>query len=106
MKKCKKCKKEKRPFLIDARGLCDNCRTEKRRAKSGPPDMGLADIRVHRNRLLAETDYMMMPDFPISKDKLKEIKRYRQALRDFPKGVRTKNVKRISDVPWPEKPSI
>lgn len=41
-------------------------------------------IRAKRDALLAATDYLLMPDYPIEADKLAEIKKYRQALRDIP----------------------
>lgn len=50
-------------------------------------------IRSKRNSLLAETDYLLMPDYPISKEFLEKVKEYRQQLRDltkqenFPKNV-------------------
>ena len=51
------------------------------------------EIRSKRNSLLAETDYLLMPDYPISKEYLEKVKEYRQRLRDitkqdeFPKNV-------------------
>lgn len=50
-------------------------------------------IRSKRNSLLAETDYLLMPDYPISEEYLEKVKEYRQELRDitkqdeFPKNV-------------------
>lgn len=45
---------------------------------------GLATkIRIQRNNLLSQTDYLVMPDYPLSEDKLIAIKEYRQALRDI-----------------------
>ena len=50
-------------------------------------------IRSKRNSLLAETDYLLMPDYPTSEEYLKKVKEYRQQLRDitkqddFPKSV-------------------
>lgn len=50
-------------------------------------------IRSKRNSLLAETDYLLMPDYPISEEYLEKVKEYRQQLRDiteqdeFPKNV-------------------
>lgn len=41
-------------------------------------------VRAERNKRLALTDHFVMPDYPISQDKLEEIKVYRQALRDLP----------------------
>ena len=65
-----------------------------------PTDEELAtQIRAKRDSLLNQTDYLMMPDYPISDDKRKLIEEYRQALRDIPER---------SDFPrtitWPEKP--
>lgn len=42
-------------------------------------------IRSKRNSLLAETDYLLMPDYPISQEYLKKVKEYRQQLRDLTK---------------------
>lgn len=50
-------------------------------------------IRTKRNLLLTETDYLLMPDYPISEEYLARIKKYRQELRDiteqenFPEAV-------------------
>jgi hypothetical protein len=41
-------------------------------------------VRTERNKRIAATDYLVMPDYPISQEKLEEIKAYRQALRDLP----------------------
>ena len=43
-----------------------------------------ASIRAERNKRLALTDHLVMPDYPLDTDKLEEIKVYRQALRDLP----------------------
>ena len=43
-----------------------------------------ASVRAERNNRLAFTDHLVMPDYPISQEKLEEIKAYRQALRDLP----------------------
>ena len=42
-------------------------------------------IRSKRNSLLAETDYLLMNDYPISDEYLARIKTYRQELRDLTK---------------------
>ena len=50
-------------------------------------------IRAKRNSLLNQTDYLMMPDYPIAKEYQDKIKAYRQTLRDitaqesFPENV-------------------
>lgn len=46
-----------------------------------------ARVRAERNKRLALTDHFVMPDYPISQDKLEEIKVYRQALRDLPEQL-------------------
>lgn len=43
-----------------------------------------AHVRAERDRRITATDYLVMPDYPISQDKFEEIKVYRQALRDLP----------------------
>lgn len=42
-------------------------------------------IRSKRNSLLAETDYLLMNDYPINDEDLARIKKYRQELRDLTK---------------------
>ena len=42
-------------------------------------------IRSKRNLLLAETDYLLMSDYPITAEYLAKIKKYRQELRDVTK---------------------
>ena len=43
-----------------------------------------AEAREKRNRLIAETDYLMMLDYPLSEEKRAAVAAYRQALRDVP----------------------
>lgn len=43
-----------------------------------------ASVRAERNKRLALTDHLVMPDYPLDANKLEEIKAYRQALRDLP----------------------
>lgn len=45
--------------------------------------MRVANIREKRNKLLAETDWYMMPDVNIPVEKLEKVKVYRQELRDI-----------------------
>lgn len=44
-------------------------------------------IRLARNRLLEESDWMVLPDIPISTALRDDIIDYRQALRDLPESV-------------------
>lgn len=43
-----------------------------------------SSLRIERDRRLAATDYLVMPDYPISESSLMAVKAYRQALRDLP----------------------
>ena len=56
-------------------------------------------IRMQRNNLLKQTDYLMMSDYPISDDRLAKVKIYRQALRDIPEQAGFPRT-----ITWPEKP--
>ena len=50
-----------------------------------PDDDALADAaRARRDALITATDYLLMPDYPISAAQLAEVRAYRQALRDLP----------------------
>ena len=53
--------------------------------------------RNSRDRLLLETDYLMLPDYPL--ENRGEWEAYRQALRDI-----TKQEGFPDDIQWPEKP--
>lgn len=55
--------------------------------------------REKRDQLLAETDYLLMPDYPISSEALVALKTYRQSLRDVPEQAGFP-----SKIEWPEKP--
>jgi hypothetical protein len=43
-----------------------------------------SEAREKRNALLAETDYLMLPDYPLPEEKFQAFAAYRQALRDVP----------------------
>ena len=58
-----------------------------------------ASARQKRDRLIAATDYLVTPDYPISDDRLAKIKIYRQALRDIPEQAGFPRT-----ITWPEKP--
>ena len=55
-------------------------------------------IRQQRNAMLSATDYMMMPDYPMSELCRENLKLYRQLLRDIPEQPGFPD-----DVSWPEK---
>ena len=56
-------------------------------------------IRMQRNNLLKQTDYLMMSDYPIESDRLAKVKIYRQALRDIPEQAGFPRT-----ITWPDKP--
>ena len=58
-----------------------------------------ASARQKRDRLIAVTDYLVTPDYPIESDRLAKIKIYRQALRDIPEQSGFPRT-----IAWPEKP--
>ena len=58
----------------------------------------LADMRVKRNNLLAETDFYALSDVTMSED----MTTYRQDLRNLPSGLTT--VEEVNNVTWPTKP--
>ena len=59
-----------------------------------------AQVRAKRDALLAETDFLMMPDYPLGEEDAAELKAYRQELRDVPTqdGFPT-------EVTWPDFPA-
>lgn len=57
------------------------------------------EIRLKRDSLLKETDYLMMSDYPISDVDKEKVKEYRQKLRDIPSQTEFPK-----NVIWPEKP--
>ena len=58
-----------------------------------------ASARQKRDRLIAATDYLVTPDYPIESDRLAAVKTYRQALRDVPEQSGFPR-----SITWPEKP--
>ena len=58
-------------------------------------------IRSKRNSLLAETDYLLMNDYPVNAEYLARIKKYRQELRDV-----TKQENFPTSVVFPDFPKI
>ena len=65
---------------------------------AGAFDRAIADLRVKRNRLIAETDYHALSDNTMSA----EMTTYRQALRDLTNGLDT--IEKVNNVTWPTKP--
>lgn len=58
-------------------------------------------IRVHRDNLIAQSDFYMMSDYPSTEEGLIEVKAYRQTLRDI-----TKQETFPDSVTWPDTPAV
>ncbi len=61
----------------------------------------IVTARSKRDWLIAATDYLVTPDYPITAEKLTEVKVYRQALRDI-----TKQENFPADIKWPNPPLL
>jgi len=66
---------------------------------NGAFDRAIADVRLKRNALLAETDHLALSDNTLTT----EMTTYRQSLRDITNNVTTLND--IDGITWPTKPS-
>ena len=64
--------------------------------KEERPVLDLENLRLQRNNLLSQSDWMSLPDAPTMSD---AWKKYRQELRDI-----TKTYKSPDNVKWPTKP--
>lgn len=58
------------------------------------------EIRARRDRLLAATDWAVLPDSPLDAQSLDAVKTYRQALRDVPQQDGFPGT-----ITWPEMPA-
>ena len=63
-------------------------------------DIALDNLRAKRNKLLADSDYIVLADSPVN-DKANWLT-YRQALRDLTEGLST--VEQVNSVVFPTKP--
>ena len=66
----------------------------------GAFDRSIESLRVKRNNLLAETDYLALSDQTMTA----EMTTYRQALRDITNGLTT--VEDVEAVVFPERPEV
>jgi hypothetical protein len=63
-------------------------------------EMAMEDLRLTRNKLLADTDHYALSDQTLSDD----MRTYRQSLRDITNGLTT--VEDVNSVTWPTKPGV
>lgn len=67
-----------------------------------PTDEEIAEqVRLERDRRIAATDYLAMPDYPLSEEEKAAVMVYRQAFRDVPSQEGFPR-----EVVWPEVPSV
>ena len=66
--------------------------------------IALDNLRAKRNKLLNESDYIVLPDSSIPSAKKSEWMTYRTALRNLTQGLDT--VEKINNVVYPLKPQI
>ena len=65
------------------------------------PDELAAQARAQRDALIGATDYLVMPDYPITAEKLLAVQTYRQSLRDISKQPGFPDT-----ITWPDKPEV
>lgn len=63
-------------------------------------------LRAERDRRLSETDYLLMPDYPLSGDSRAAVQAYRQALRDLPAQEGAPWDGGGEETPWPALPVV
>ena len=62
-------------------------------------------LRAERDRRLAETDYLLMPDYPLSEGQRTVLQSYRQSLRDLSSQEGAPWDGGGEETPWPEIPT-
>jgi hypothetical protein len=69
----------------------------------GAFDRAMADLRQRRNKLLAESDWTVLQDNPLTPAKRSEWMVYRTELRNITQGLNT--VEDINNIDYPDKPN-
>ena len=65
-----------------------------------------ARLRARRDEKIAATDYLIMPDYPLSDDDRAAVRAYRQALRDIPSMEGAPWDGGETETPWPDIPCV
>ena len=63
-------------------------------------------LRAERDRRIAATDYLIMPDYPLAEDSRAAVQSYRQALRDLPTKEGAPWDGGGDATPWPAMPVV
>lgn len=66
-------------------------------------DIALENLRAKRNKLLADSDYIVLADSTFTPQKKSEWMTYRTALRNLTQGLDT--IEKVNNVAYPLKPS-
>ena len=69
---------------------------------NGAFDRAMADLRAKRDRLLAESDFVMLEDAPIAEGDKAAWQTYRNRLRNITNGM--DDITDIENTEWPTKP--
>jgi hypothetical protein len=64
------------------------------------------EVRLERNKKLADTDWMMVRDTPKLSDEVIELRTYRQALRDLMASIDFDTLEDTSTITWPVPPDF
>lgn len=73
------------PRYMDTLGPLPEGAVSERPEKPAPTVTALlASLRAERDRRIAATDYLVMPDYPLTEEAKATVSTYRQALRDLP----------------------
>lgn len=72
---------------------------------SAPSTVVFGYLRTERDRRLTATDYLLMPDYPLSDNQRVVVQAYRQALRDLPAQEGAPWDGGGEATPWPELPA-
>ena len=65
-----------------------------------------ARLRAERDRRIAATDYLLMPDYPLAENSRAAVQSYRQALRDLPTKEGAPWDGGGDATPWPAMPVV
>ena len=65
-----------------------------------------ARLRAERDRRVAATDYLVMPDYPLTDHAKAAVSAYRQALRDLPQQAGAPWDGGGEETPWPDQPAV
>ena len=64
------------------------------------------EVRLERNKKLADTDWMMVRDTPLETGPVFELKAYRQELRDLMATINFDELEDLSAITWPTPPDF